>query len=125
MLLCWRVVVWSVLSATCIGSGDTRQQQQHCSACICAQTSVHQLSHLTLANGVLNEPSRLALSVFVGFLAMSSEATYREEDRFVERSSIPKWCLRIMCRRENMVLPCVKYDPDECTRSECESFRGA
>ena len=29
-------------------SGDTRQQLQYCIACICAQTSVHHLSHLTL-----------------------------------------------------------------------------
>lgn len=37
-------------------SSDTRQQQQHCSACICAQTLVHHLSHLTLANGMSCKP---------------------------------------------------------------------
>ena len=74
-------------------SGDTRQQQHLYCMHMRAQTSVHHLPHLTLANGVLNEPSRLALSVFVGFLAMSSKAAYREEDRFVERFSIPEWCL--------------------------------
>jgi hypothetical protein len=40
----------------CMYSGDTRQQQQHCIACICAQTSVHHLSHFTLANDVSNKP---------------------------------------------------------------------
>jgi hypothetical protein len=116
--------VSSVSSATCIvvtpgsSSSIVLHAYAHRHQCISCHTLLWQTTCRT---------SQLALSVLVRFLAacMSSIATYPEEKRFVERSSVLQRCLRVICRRSDMVLPCVKYVSDECTRSECASLNGA